>query len=82
MYIHITPEEFEDDFKELWKQGLLIHPHIDYATNAIHCYFENKDVIIFKFKNYGFINDNRFNKYEISSDTTGITIKITKSNYV
>jgi len=82
MYIHITPEEFEDDFKELWKQGLLIHPHIDYATNAIHCYFENKDVIIFKFKNYGFINDNRFNKYEIYSDTTGITIKITKSNYV
>jgi hypothetical protein len=82
MYIHITPEEFEDDFKELWKHGLLIHPHIDYATNAIHCYFENKDVIIFKFKNYGFINDNRFNKYEISSDTTGITIKITKSNYL
>jgi hypothetical protein len=82
MYIHITPEEFEDDFKELWKQGLLIHPHIDYATNAIHCYFENKDVIIFKFKNYGFINDNRFNKYEISSDTTAITIKITKSNYL
>jgi hypothetical protein len=82
MYIHITPEEFEDDFKELWKQGLLIHPHIDYVTNAIHCYFENKDVIIFKFKNYGFINDNRFNKYEISSDTTGITIKITKSNYL
>ena len=43
MYIHITPEEFEDDFKQLWKQGLLKHPHIDYATNAIHCYFEDKE---------------------------------------
>ena len=82
MYIHITPEEFEDDFKQPWKQGLLKHPHIDYATNAIHCYFEDKEVIIFRFKNYGFINDNRFNKYELSSGAAGITIRITKSDNV
>ena len=79
MYIHIPVEELEDEFKTLWKSQWIKHPHIDYATNAIHGWFEDKDVIIFRFKNYGFINDNRFSKYEVSAGGAGITIHITNT---
>lgn len=79
MFIHITPDELEDEFKNSWKAGLLMNPHIDYATNAIHCWFMNKEVIVFKFQKYGFVNDNRQNKYFISSGLAGITIKIEKT---
>ena len=79
MLIHITPEEFEEEFRDTWKSGLIKHPHIDYATNAIHGWFGDKDVIIFRFKNYGFIHDNRFNYYKISSGEAGVTIQITKT---
>ena len=49
-------------------------------ANAIHGWFENEDCIIFKFKDYGFIHDNRGNSYNISSGAAGITIQIIKSN--
>ena len=58
MIIHITPDEFEPEFQTPWKQELIKSPNIDYATNAIHGWIEGKDVIIFRFKDYGFINDN------------------------
>lgn len=80
MFIHITPEEFEKDFIEPWKQDLIKSLHIDYATNAIHGYFGDEEVIIFKFKSYGFVNDNRFNNYRISSGSAGITIQIIVTN--
>jgi hypothetical protein len=79
VFIHITPDELEDEFKNSWKAGLITNPTIDYATNAIHCSFMNKEVIVFKFQKYGFINDNRQNKYFISSGLAGITIKIEKT---
>jgi hypothetical protein len=56
--------------------GFMSHPHIDYATNAIHAVFEGKDVIIFKFHKYGWISDNRQNTYSISAGSAGILIKI------
>jgi len=62
---------------------MLIHisvEELDYATNAIHGWFENEDCIIFRFKDYGFINDNRHNSYNISSGAAGGTIQIIKSN--
>jgi hypothetical protein len=79
MFIHITPDELETEFRESWKLGWISHPSIDYADNAIYAIFENKQVIIFRFKNYGWINDNRYNSYLISSGSAGITIQI-KSN--
>jgi len=79
MFIHITPDELEEEFRESWKLGFIKHPSIDYADNAIWAEFENKIVIIFRFKNYGWINDNRYNSYLISSGSAGITIQI-KSN--
>lgn len=79
MLIHITPDELEEEFRDSWKMGFISHPSIDYADNAIHAVFEGKIVIIFRFKNYGFINDNRFNTYDISAGKAGITIKIKRN---
>lgn len=76
MLIHITPNELEEEFRNSWKMGFISQPSIDYADNAIHAVFEGKPVIIFRFKDYGFITDNRYNFYEISSGKAGITIEI------
>ena len=78
MLVHISIDELEDKFKNPWKLGLIKDPSIDYATNAIHGWFENEDVIIFKFKDYGFINDNRRNNYSLSCGQAGLTILINK----
>ena len=53
MFIHITPDELEEEFRENWKLGWITQPSIDYADNAIHAIFEGKIVIIFYFKKYG-----------------------------
>jgi hypothetical protein len=79
MIIHISTEELEEEFRTLWKAGLITSPAIDYATNAIHGWFEGKDRIIFRFKDYGFINDNRFNTYNLSVGSAGITVQIIKT---
>jgi len=79
MIIHITPDEIEEEYRESWKLGLIKHPAIDYATNAIHGWFEGNDVILFRFKGYGFINDNRSNHYHLSHGPAGFTILIIKT---
>jgi hypothetical protein len=79
MLIHITPDELEEEFRNNWRLGKIIHPSIDYADNAIYAVFEGKQVIIFRFKEYGFIHDNRWNKYDVSSGSAGITIRIIKN---
>lgn len=76
MLIHITPDELEEEFRNSWKLGFISQPSIDYADNAIYALFENKQIIIFYFKKYGFIMDNRYNSYDISAGKAGITIKI------
>jgi hypothetical protein len=78
MIINILPDELEPEFINSWKMGMITQPSIDYADNAIWAIFEGKDVIIFRFKYYGFINDNRRNTYDISAGKAGITIKIDK----
>jgi hypothetical protein len=78
MIINILPDELEPEFRESWKMGFITQPSIDYADNAIWAIFEGKDAIIFRFKDYGFINDNRRNTYDISAGKAGITIKIDK----
>jgi len=82
MIINILPEELEEEFINHWKMGHLHHPSIDYADNAIHATYRNKNVIIFRFKEYGFINDNRYNNYSISAGTAGITIRIEKTKTI
>lgn len=76
MFIHITPDELEEEFRESWKLGLISQPSIDYADNAIWALFESKNIIIFRFKDYGWTNDNRRNTYLISAGSAGITIQI------
>ena len=79
MIINILPDELEPEFRENWKMGRITQPSIDYADNAIWALFEGKNVIIFRFKDYGFINDNRYNSYSISAGNAGITIKIERT---
>lgn len=79
MIIHISVDELEEKFRTPWRAGLIKNPSIDYATNAIHGWYEDNDEIIFRFKDYGFIQDNRFNTYELSIGGAGITIQIIKT---
>jgi hypothetical protein len=79
MFIHITPDELEEEFRESWKLGFITQPSIDYADNAIYAIFESRQVIIFRFNKYGWVNDNRFNTYKISAGSAGITINIIKT---
>jgi hypothetical protein len=78
MIINILPDELEPEFRESWKMGWITQPSIDYADNAIWAIFEGKQVVIFRFKEYGWIHDNRFNSYSISAGSAGIMIKINK----
>jgi hypothetical protein len=78
MIINVLPDELESEFIESWKMGFITQPSIDYADNAIYAIFEGRQVIIFRFKDYGFINDNRRNTYDVSAGKAGITIRITK----
>ena len=78
MIINVLPDELESEFIESWKMGFITHPSIDYADNAIYAILEGRQVIIFRFKDYGFINDNRRNTYDVSAGKAGITIRITK----
>ena len=78
MTILITPDELEEEFRNSWKMGHIIHPSIDYADNAIYAVFEGRLVIIFRFKDYGWVNDNRRNSYTVSSGSAGIMINILK----
>ena len=79
MVITIDTDELESEFIESWKMGFIRDPHIDYATNCIHAWFESKEVILYRFKECGWINDNRSNTYSISAGNAGIMIKITKT---
>jgi len=79
MIINISKNEFEEGMEELFDNNQLIHFAIDYATNAIHGWNNGKDCIVFKFKGYGFINDNRYNKYDLTHNEKGIIISITKT---
>jgi len=76
MLIHIQTRELEEEFIRPVTNGLVTHPAIDYQTNAVHAQFEGKDVIIFNFKKYGWLNDNKFNTYNLSLGPAGITLEI------
>ena len=77
MLIHIKPDELEEEYRESWKLSHITHPSIDYADNAIYAVFEGKQVTIFKFQKFGWINDNRYNSYFVSYGSAGIFIEIT-----
>lgn len=75
MKIIIDKEELKE-FKPLFEEGKLSSLHIDYATNGIHCWHGEKELIIFRFKNLGWINDNKYNTYNITFNKEQITIEI------
>ena len=44
-------------------------------------WLNDEEVIIFYFKDYGFINDNKSNTYDLSVGKAGITVNIKKTKY-
>jgi hypothetical protein len=76
MIIHISTAELEPQFINPVRNGFVSHPAIDYQTNAVHAQYEGKEVIIFRFVKYGWLNDNRFNTYNLSLGPAGITVEI------
>lgn len=75
MKIIINKEELKE-FKPLFEEGKFTGLHIDYATNAIHSWKGEEEFIIFRFKNFGWINDNRYNTYDLTYNTEEIIIEI------
>jgi hypothetical protein len=80
MILHIGLHELEEPvcsspymFEKIYNLG------IDYADNVIYGYYEDQEYTIFKFSDYGFINDNRFNTCKVSYGFAGVTIEITKT---
>lgn len=63
MIIEINYSEIEPNVKPIW--DVIFNLSIDYYTNALHGTYNNKDYIICNFNNYGWVIDNRYNKYEI-----------------
>ena len=77
MLIHISSDDLEPEFKDKhWLLNRLELLHIDYATNSILGSIDDKEVEVFKFNNFGWINDNRNNTYSMSTGSAGIIIKI------
>jgi histone chaperone ASF1 len=77
MFIHITPDEFVEEFRESWKLGHISQPSIDYATNAIHVWLVGRDCILFNFKTQ--IPDYR--KIPSKDDILGVTALIVTVSY-
>ena len=77
MLIHISPSELLGEFKNSSEKiSSMYNLGIDYAANTLDCVFEEKYVSVFDFKKYGIKMDNRWNSYEISKGSAGITIVI------
>lgn len=76
MEIVIHVDDLIPEYKEKYKAGLITNLNLDYATNGLHGWLGEEDVIIFKFKNYGWIHDNKYNTYEIYADSKQIKIEI------
>ena len=79
MIILISPNELEEQFRDSWKAGKVIHPNIDFATNSIHATFEDKDVILYQFKKYGYVVSNQSGTHTISVGDAGIMIHFTNN---
>lgn len=77
MLIHISPSELLGEFKDSSEKICRMYNlGIDYATNTLDCVFENRYVTVFDFEKCGIKMDNRWNAYEISKGSAGITIVI------
>lgn len=81
MIIIIPIDEFDETVKKAFNSKHIKNVSIDYATNALHASFPgHDDVIIFKFTDYGFINQNKYNTYSLSYGETGVTIFLKNTN--
>ena len=79
MMIHIPVCELEEPFRSCpMNLNHLYNVGIDYADQTVTGVFLNQEMVLFNFKDVGFVNDNRFNTYEYSVGTAGLSFIISK----
>ena len=79
MIVHVSASELEEPFKSRpCDLREMYNLSIDYQTNSILGYLNDIEYEVFRFSGYGFVNDNRFNTYELSVGEAGILIEIIK----
>ena len=77
--IHIPVCELEEPFRSCpMNLNHLYNVGIDYADQTVTGVFLNQEMVLFNFKDVGFVNDNRFNTYEYSVGTAGLSFIISK----
>ena len=75
MRIHIALEDLVSEYVKPFKNGMIRDVHIDYYTNALHGFLGDQEVIIFRFRDCGWIADNRTGKVRVESyPTVGIML--------
>ena len=80
MIIHIPVSELEEPFcSEPFLLTRLYNVCIDYADQTVTGILENQEIVLFRFKDVGFVNDNRYSTYEYSVGTAGLTFIISKT---
>ena len=77
--LSIPITSLSNDIQELLHNNEIRPLLIDYATNNIVGFTDkNEEVEVFSFKDY-LIMDNRFNRYTIRYDNTGLQLTITRT---
>ena len=80
MIVHIPVDELEEPFRSCpINLTLLYNVCIDYADQTVNGILENQEMVLFRFKDVGFVNDNRYSTYEYSVGTAGLTFIISKT---
>ncbi len=80
MIINIPVCELEEPFRSCpMNLNHLYNVGIDYADQTVTGILEDQEMILFDFKDVGFAHDNRFNTYEYSVGTAGLTFIISKT---
>lgn len=74
MLITILPKEINI---ESWKLDQIKNITIDFTTNSLFGEFDNKEVHLFQFDEYGWFNENNNNTFQFSCGLFGIFIRIT-----
>ena len=80
MMMYIPVYELEEPFRSCpMNLNHLYNVGIDYADQTVTGVFQDQEMVLFNFKDVGFVNDNRFNTYEYSVGTAGLTFIISKT---
>ena len=75
MTIHIPIAELTSEIKTAYIEGRISHMSIDFAPNALLGRLDSKEVIVFDFSKFLWL-DNRYSSYTIYTGTTELVIEL------